>query len=354
MYISPAAWWPVGFISLIYPFLLVLVLGLTFLSIFIRFRYVLLGLVSIALSFTTIMNIVPLRADAHFQMKKDERDIRILTWNIRRFTPYYRNYFDPKHNNFDTILIEVKKYDPDILCFQEFFTSKKNNEKTINEIKKLGYRYYAFNRHSFSNTEALDEGNIIFSKFPIIREINVEIDRASSFGWEKPIFADILIHGDTIRFGSFHLESFGFAQREYEDLAKIRDQNDSDLQSSKNIYGKMRSAFQQRSKQAELLSREITRSPYPLVVSGDLNDVPSSYAYLSVRGKLNDTFLEQGAGLGKTFMSGRSRFLTWLPTLRIDYIFTDQSIDVNQFSMTNGSLSDHRGVISDFQLPKKQ
>ncbi|MFN5931306.1 MAG: endonuclease/exonuclease/phosphatase family protein, partial [Sphingobacteriales bacterium] len=108
------------------------------------------------------------------------------------------------------------------------------------------------------------------------------------------------------------------------------------------------------SKQAELLSREITRSPYPLVVSGDLNDVPSSYAYLSVRGKLNDTFLEQGAGLGKTFMSGRSRFLTWLPTLRIDYIFTDQSIDVNQFSMTNGSLSDHRGVISDFQLPKKQ
>jgi len=273
MYISPAAWWPVGFISLIYPFLLVLVLGLTFLSIFIRFRYVLLGLVSIALSFTTIMNIVPLRADAHFQVKKDERDIRILTWNIRRFTPYYRNYFDPKHNNFDTILIEVKKYDPDILCFQEFFTSKKNNEKTINEIKKLGYRYYAFNRHSFSNTEALDEGNIIFSKFPIIREINVEIDRASSFGWEK---------------------------------------------------------------------------------SGDLNDVPSSYAYLSVRGKLNDTFLEQGAGLGKTFMSGRSRFLTWLPTLRIDYIFADQSIDVNQFSMTNGSLSDHRGVISDFQLPKKQ
>lgn len=354
MYISPAAWWPVGFISLIYPFLLALLLGLTLFSVFIRLRYALIGLLALALSFNTVINIVPLRKEATFHLQKDEKNIRILSWNIRRFTPFYRNYFDPKQNNFDSILREVKHYDPDIICFQEFFTSKKNNEKTISEIKKLGYNYYTFDHQPRKRTEDVEEGNIIFSKYPIIGHTDVTIDRALTFGWEDPVFADILIENDTIRIGSFHLESFGFAQREYEDLAKIRDQEDEDLRSSKNIYGKMRSAFQQRSKQAEILSKEIARSPYPIVVCGDLNDVPSSYAYNTVRGRLHDAFLDQGIGLGKTFMSGRSRFLTWLPTLRIDYIFTDVTFDVKQFSMTNGHLSDHRGVISDFQLPKKQ
>lgn len=354
MYVSPAEWWPVGFFSLIYPYLLALLVVLTLLSVLIRIRYIWFGLLALVLSFNTILNIIPLREKANFSNSRDIKDVRLMSWNIRRFTPYYQDYFDPKNNNIDAILSEVEKYDPDIICFQEFFTTKKDNERTISQIRKLGYKYYVFARHTNNKAAAIEEGNIIFSKFPIIRKSGIERAQELSIAWEEPVFADVLVDEDTIRVGTFHLESYGFAKREYEDLAKIHDQNDENLQSSRNIFGKMRYAFRQRGKQAEMLRDEIKRSPYPLVVCGDLNDVPSSYSYVTVRGKLNDAFLEQGAGLGKTFMSGRSRLLTWMPTLRIDYVFSDKSFEIKQFSLSNGSLSDHRGVITDFQLPKNQ
>ena len=277
-----------------------------------------------------------------------------MSWNIRRFTPFFRNYFDPKHNNIKGILSEVEKYDPDIICFQEFFTSKKNNERTIREIREMGYKYYVFARHTVYKAAEIEEGNIIFSKFPIIRKQGIDKAKELSMSWDEPVFADVLVGEDTIRVGTFHLESYGFAQREYEDLAKIHQKDEAVIAPSKNIFTKMRYAFSQRGKQAEVLHEEIKRSPYPIMVCGDLNDVPSSYAYITTRGKMKDAFLEQGAGLGKTFLSGRSRLLTWLPTLRIDYIFTDKTFEVTQFSLTDGSLSDHRGVISDVQLPKKQ
>lgn len=354
MYMSPAEWWPVGFFSLIYPFVLVALIVLTAISIVIRVRYVFLGLIALVLSFNTIANIIPLRKEAHFTQSRAKEDVRIMSWNIRRFTPFYRNYFDPKHNNIRGILAEVERFDPDIICFQEFFTSKKNNEKTIADIRKMGYKYYVFARHTIYKTAEIEEGNIIFSKFPIIRKQGIDHARELSIAWEEPVFADVLVEEDTIRVGTFHLESYGFAQREYEDLAKLHSKDEEVIRPSKNIFSKMRYAFSQRGKQAELLHAEIQKSPYPLVICGDLNDVPSSYAYVTTRGKLKDAFLEQGAGLGKTFLSGRSRLLSWLPTLRIDYIFTDKRFEVKQFSLSDGSLSDHRGVISDFQLPKKQ
>jgi endonuclease/exonuclease/phosphatase family metal-dependent hydrolase len=62
--------------------------------------------------------------------------------------------------------------------------------------------------------------------------------------------------------------------------------------------------------------------------------------------------LEKGRAC-KTFMSGRSRFLSWLPTLRIDYIFVDSDLDVKQFSQVTKQLSDHHGLITDIELPKK-
>jgi endonuclease/exonuclease/phosphatase family metal-dependent hydrolase len=90
-----------------------------------------------------------------------------------------------------------------------------------------------------------------------------------------------------------------------------------------------------------------------VILCGDLNDVPSSYSYVTIRGKRKDAFLEKGSGLGKTFVSGRSRFLGWLPTLRIDFVLLDPEIEVVQFKQINEQISDHRGLITDIELPKK-
>lgn len=354
MFVHPGTWWPSGFLALIHPFLFLLIIVLTFLSIAIRFSYIWYGLVVLLLSFPSISNTLPLSVGHSFQLYKEAGSIRVMSWNIRRFTPYYLNYFDPGKNNVDGILEEIRRYDPDVLCLQEFYTSKRPKERMKEKIRSMGYPYMAFARLRHFSERSIEDGNIIFSKYPILRWHGFEEASRMSQGWDEPVFADMLIGNDTIRVGAFHMESYGFVQRDYEDLAKIRYQQDEDLRASRHIFGKMRYAFQRRGKQADLIGGQVRTAAFPLILCGDLNDVPASYTYRTVRGELNDAFLEKGAGLGKTFVSGRSRVLTWLPTLRIDYIFADRRLLVRQFTRTTGGLSDHRGLIADIELPKKQ
>jgi endonuclease/exonuclease/phosphatase family metal-dependent hydrolase len=86
-------------------------------------------------------------------------------------------------------------------------------------------------------------------------------------------------------------------------------------------------------------------SPHPVIFCGDLADVPNSYAYFQVRGRLQDAFLEKGRGLGRTY-----GFIS--PTLRIDYIFADKKFKVKQFAKFRTGYSDHFPILADLELSK--
>ena len=349
-FMNPADWWYMGFFGLMFPYLLLLVIVLTAFCLIIKPKLALLGVIAMLLSYNNISNLVPFRTSGEFVMKKDKRHVRVMTWNVRRFTPYYADFFDPAHNNLEAIVEEVENYHPDIICFQEFYTSRKS--PTLELFQNMGYKYYAFALLK-SPSSSSNSGTIIFSRYPIHRSYIYDLPKKISTAAEDPVAADILIDSDTIRVGTFHMQSYGFLNRDYQDLYRIKSQADTGLKASKNIFRKMRYAFTLRGIQADVIHEKISSSPYPVVICGDLNDVPSSYSYVTIRGDLNDAFLEKGSGLGKTFMSGRSKFLSWLPTLRIDYIFTHQDLDVIQYQQVTKQLSDHRGLITDLELPKK-
>jgi endonuclease/exonuclease/phosphatase family metal-dependent hydrolase len=349
--VNPANWWHVGFIGLLFPYLLLVVIVLTIICFFFRPKFALIGIMAILLSYNNIGNLFAIGPAKEFAMVKDGEHIRVMTWNVRRFAPYYADYFDPDHNNLSAIVEEVKNYAPDIICFQEFYTGNKKS-KNLELFQKMGYQYYAFALLKSPNTSS-NSGTIIFSRYPILESYIYDMPREISTHAEDPVAADILIGGDTIRVGTFHMQSYGFLHRDYQDLYRIKSQADTGLRASRNIYRKMRYAFTLRGMQADVIHEKISSSPYPVVLCGDLNDVPSSYSYVTIRGEFKDAFLEKGSGLGKTFMSGRSRFLSWLPTLRIDYIFVDPDLEVKQFRQVTKQLSDHRGLITDIELPKK-
>jgi endonuclease/exonuclease/phosphatase family metal-dependent hydrolase len=69
---------------------------------------------------------------------------------------------------------------------------------------------------------------------------------------------------------------------------------------------------------------------------------------------MQDVFLEKGSGIGKTFTSASSRLLGKLPTLRIDYMFTDPSMTINAFHLVRKPLSDHFAMLTDLTLAKKK
>jgi len=352
-YLNPASYWYVGFAGLLFPYMLLAVVILTIAAVFINFKYIVLGALALFLSYRNVDNLFSFRGiGKEFSVTKADGHLRVMTWNVRRFTPYYAKLFDPGNNNLKAIVEEVEKYRPDIVCFQEFYTAPKSKRRNLELFQRLGYSYFAFAVRDDPYGSNY-EGTIIFSRYPILQSYIYDLPKKVSTGAEDPVAADIMVNADTIRVATFHMQSYGFLNRDYQDLYKIKKQSDTGLKASRNIFGKMRYAFVLRGIQADLIREEIGKSPYPVVLCGDLNDVPSSYAYVTTRGDMKDAFLEKGVGLGKTFMSGRSQFLTWLPTLRIDYLFLDPSLKVAQFRHITRQLSDHRGLISDIELPEK-
>ena len=94
-----------------------------------------------------------------------------------------------------------------------------------------------------------------------------------------------------------------------------------------------------------MIASLLADSPYPVIVTADLSDVPNSYTYFTVRGTLQDAFLQKGYGIGRTF-----RGLS--PTLRIDYIFADPRFSVQQFKRVKKDYSDHYMLVADLQLQR--
>jgi endonuclease/exonuclease/phosphatase family metal-dependent hydrolase len=87
-------------------------------------------------------------------------------------------------------------------------------------------------------------------------------------------------------------------------------------------------------------------SPHPILFCGDLNDIPNSYTYRTIKGNMQDAFLKKGFGIGRTY-SGLS------PTLRIDYIFADKNFRIKQFNRIVKNLSDHYMLVADVELKSK-
>ena len=115
---------------------------------------------------------------------------------------------------------------------------------------------------------------------------------------------------------------------------------DASIVQSRAVLYKLKQAYKKRSQQAEILAGKIKQSPYPVIVCGDMNDVPNSYTYFTVKGDLQDAFLKKGGGLGRTF-----RYIS--PTLRIDYILADKKLEVTNFCKIKVPYSDHYPIIAD-------
>ena len=351
--LHPSDWRFTGFSGLIYPYLFVLFV----LSTVLKFRnapiVAVFSCIIIISSYKNILELFAFNKQVPFSIVKPPNSIRVLDWNVRTFMPYDVINFDSDKSNYNKIVTEIEKYDPDIICFQEFFSDFRNQNQNIKHFYyELGYCYIATLINNVRKG-GQESGAIILSKYPIFNSFKFDLPEKISTADETPIGADIVVGKDTIRIITFHMQSFGFLNKEYKDLATIKTQENEVLSATSNLYRKMQYAFRQRGKQVDIFKERIAESPYPLIICGDLNDVPHSYAYKTIRADRKDAFLEKGFGIGKTFTGGRSKFISSLPTLRIDYIFADQSFDVQQFKIMDERLSDHLGIISDLSLSKK-
>lgn len=339
-YLNPQSWWFIGFLGLGFPFLLLLVIlfGLAWLVI-LKPRYALISGIALLFGIKSISVLIAFHKKTAFNYKKDPAHIRVVSWNVARFIELKRNNNKGSETRMKMIDL-IKQQDADILCFQEFHTSTNPiYYDNIAPIQELGYPYFYFSfdndgdRHYYSS--------IIFSRYPIIDSGKIRYPRPSLP--DVLIHADIKVNTDTIRVFATHLQSLQFGRKDYERIDQITSARDSLMINSRSILSKLKKGFSYRSIQANLAHNIIRDSPHPVLVCADLNDVPNSYTYFTVRGDMQDAFLKKGFGIGRTFSS-------LSPTLRIDHIFADKHFKVKQFNRLVKNYSDHYMLVTDLQL----
>jgi len=239
----------------------------------------------------------------------------------------------------DSISAFIHRVNPDVICFQEYESMRNSDSKKIDELL-TDWRY----RTTFLSVgdDWYGWGIAIFSKHPMFDAHSISFENSNNAAQ----FADILFRGDTLRIFNNHLQSNHITEERRLQMENMDIDNGSDGL-IREVGSSLRTNFRKRAVQADSISEMIGSSPYPVIVVGDFNDTPLSYAYRTMLGKLNDTFKEKGSGYGYTFNN-------LFRLLRIDYIFTSPQLTTVQYSSERLPWSDHNPVWVRLKMPEKK
>jgi endonuclease/exonuclease/phosphatase family metal-dependent hydrolase len=342
-YLNPQYWWFVSFLGIGFPFLLLAVIAFLLWWLFVRRKFAWISVVSLLIGYKSISVFFAFHMPKKFDYQKKTGSIRIASWNVARFIEMKRNNNKGSQTRLKMMEL-IAQQDADIFCMQEFFHSNDSAwyPNLIYIRTHFNYPYYYYSHDNDGDNHFI--GSIIFSRYPIIDSGMVRYPRPTLP--EALMHADIKVNDDTIRIYTTHLQSLQFKKSDYEKIDNIKDAHGELVSNSKTIFSKLRTGIRYRKIQSDIVNQVFEDSPYPFLFCGDLNDVPNSYTYFTIRGDLQDAFLKKGFGIGRTFSS-------LSPTLRIDYIFADKNFRIEQFNRVIKPYSDHYLILADVQVRKQ-
>lgn len=341
---DPVKYWYLGMLNVGAFYLLAALILFFIIWIFSRKRYAWITVICLIAGWGPLKNLLPLRLPQKFDLPKNNNNLRLMSWNVNHFD-ILEHKTRPKVKQ--EMIQLINTYQPDIACFQEMVASD-SILPAINYIPdfvkqlQMKWEYYTYNpKVDFDNAHHF--GIITFSKYPIINQKSISYFPNTYNSIFQ--YVDIVKGNDTIRVFNIHLQSLKFTSTNLQYIDDPTLRNSEDLEKSKSVLYKFKLGFLKRKQQSEHIKQEIDKSPYPVIVCGDFNDLPNSYAYNQIGAGLKNAFEKKGWGVGRTF-SGIS------PTLRIDNIFVDPMFKVDQYIRVEKLLSDHFPIITDISKEK--
>lgn len=333
-YVSPQTIWWLALFGLGYGILLIMNCLFVFFWLLMKDKKFWFSLLVILIGFSKVLSIFEFNFPDENDVKKIKPTpypVKVMSFNVRLFDLYnWMHNFETRKKIFNFISNES----PDLLCLQEYYSSEStdqhfNNNDTLKKELKANYSQIEY---SLTLRKKDHWGIATFSRFPIIHKGVVHFRKQ---GGNLFIFSDIVIGNDTLRVYNTHLESIRFNRKDYQFIENIGSGVEQDeVDRSLNIIRRLKRAFISRSKQVDVLQQHILKSPYPVIVCGDFNDTPTSYAYAVISKGLKDSFHEGGAGSGKTYAGV-------FPSFRIDYILHDEKLHSTGYKTHHQKLSDH-------------
>lgn len=218
---------------------------------------------------------------------KHNAELRLISWNCDNF----QLSLDTLH----AASAFLNAQHPDILCLQERpHTVLVRYDSIKNCFPSLPYKV----------TNGREDENLnvsIFSRYPVS---NVKTWYFTDT-YNKMIQADINQEGKTFRLFNVHLQT---------------------TSSGNTLDNCIR-----RYRQSKLLLSEIKKSPYPVIVCGDFNDIPLSYTIVNLLNELKD--------ISKS-LKGSYQKLGGL--FKIDYILASNNWNKKTYQLIYNPWSDHK------------
>lgn len=330
--LNPGQWWLSGFAGLLFPILWGLNIFFLLYWIIRRSPFYWFSIAGLLLSTRAMILTFGMHATGAPATPKPGH-FTIMTFNTSSMgLKWYKEDSTIKRSIYNTLTTAS----PDILCMQEFYTnSGPGHTDHIAGIQGLNYPYHYFTRDQ-TRWKTWQYGIVLFSRYPIINACQIPCGNSPVGSGSTILQADINVNGRTIRVLTAQLQSYMFKNRDYAVLQ-------GGSRHGRGLAGKMKHTFSKRAAQADLLASLLRESPYPTIICGDFNDTPVSYTYNTVAANMQDAFLEQGWGIGRTLS-----FLA--PTLRIDYILAQPAFHIHGYSTFPHKGFEHFPVMASLSL----
>ena len=327
-YVSPVELWPLAFMAMAYPIILATLAVFLFYWLIRRrwFFYMNLGFLLLKWDYITAT------AKPFSGNTEAKAGVKVMSYNVRLFDKYN---WSENENSGSRIEDFILKEQPDILCIQEFYHQKGNKVNAPHKLlAKSKLKQFHLKKYFAQRENNNDFGIVTLTSYPIVNEGTIVLENSRS---ALTIFSDLVIKSDTVRVYNLHLQSIHLGMDGYQVLdGLLETQELQDVKESKLVLGLMKRAFLKRAEQADKIAAHIKQSPYPVIVCGDFNDVPTSYAYQTIANNLNDGFSEAGSGLGATYVR--------VPFFRIDNILFSDDFEASNHVVHQGKFSDHLAV----------
>lgn len=305
---------PIAFLGLFYPFLLLVNLLILFYWIFKFKRHFWPTLIVILLGYNHIDTLLKVKDNSN-----EKPSIYSLTsFNVRLFNVYD---WIKEEGIKQEIISFINQSNSSIVCLQEFYAP--------NTLPSINYPY----SHIGLQKKRSHWRMATYSKYPIIKKGTVSISGENINN--VCIFSDIILLEDTIRVYNIHLASNTFEDSDYQFIEK------PSVEGAENIFKRLKKSFIIRATEVNSIKKHMNQSPYPIIVCGDFNDTPHSFAYHQLSEGLDDAFVKTGFGFGRTY-NGK------FPALRIDYILMSPQFKINNYKTLEVKLSDHYPISVSF------
>lgn len=225
------------------------------------------------------------------------------------------NAYDAGHLGQGKFRSQVADYliaqDADIVCLQEFTLDAATRERLSS----------CYGHIDTSRVTRYGEVLTLLSKYPVVAKQKIYTDfREERQKVARSVVFFLVVEGDTVAVVNNHLGSTGLTEEERSSFRRIVKgdiERDSAEHESKRLIGRLAESNQRRVPQVNAVADcldSLLSAGRPVILCGDFNDGPISFAHHQVARRLADCYREGGNGPGISYHENSFY-------VRIDHVF---------------------------------